>query len=58
MKAIRPAVFGLAVLLSISASTGAQTLDKKVLSFAAAEKIAAAAADAARSGRRRGHRGR
>ena len=47
MKPIRPAVLGLALLLSIPASGSAQTLDKKVLSFAAAEKIAAAAADAA-----------
>jgi glc operon protein GlcG len=49
MKAIRPAVLGLALLLSIPASASAQTLDKKVLSFAAAEKIATAAADAARA---------
>jgi glc operon protein GlcG len=49
MKAIRPAVLGLALLLSIPVSASAQTLDKKVLSFAAAEKIAAAAADAARA---------
>jgi glc operon protein GlcG len=49
MKAIRSAVVGLALLLSIPANGSAQTLDKKVLSFAAAEKIAAAAADAARA---------
>ena len=49
MKAIRSAVVGLALLLSIPANGSAQTLDKKVLSFAAAEKIASAAADAARA---------
>ena len=49
MEAIRHAAIGLALLLSIAPSAGAQALDKKVLSFAAAEKIAAAAADAARA---------
>src|SRR5262245_63789060 len=49
MTAIRSAVVCLALVLSIPPSADAQTLDKKVLSLAAAEKIAAAAADAARA---------
>lgn len=49
MKAIGRAAIGLALLLSIASSAGAQALDKKVLSFAAAQKIAAAATDAARA---------
>ncbi len=43
---------GLALLVSLAFNAGsatAQALDKKVLSFAAAQKIAAAAADAARA---------
>src|SRR5713226_1105217 len=49
MEIIRRGVIGLAVLLAMASSAGAQALDKKVLSFAAAQKIAAAAADAARA---------
>jgi glc operon protein GlcG len=49
MEAIRHTAIGLALLLSLAPSAGAQALDKKVLSFAAAEKVAAAAADAARA---------
>lgn len=49
MAAIRHAATGLGLLLLLAPGGGAQTLDKRVLSFAAAEKIAAAAADAARA---------
>ena len=49
MAAIRHAAIGLGLLLLLAPGGGAQTLDKRVLSFAAAEKIAAAAADAARA---------
>jgi glc operon protein GlcG len=49
MGTIGRVAIGFAVLLSMTSSNGAQTLDKKVLSFAAAQKIATAAADAARA---------
>jgi len=49
MEAIRQVAIGLGLLLAMASSAGAQALDKKVLSFAAAQKIATAAADAAQA---------
>jgi hypothetical protein len=49
MEIIRGLAIGLAMLLPMASSAGAQALDKKVLSFAAAQRIAAVAADAARA---------
>ena len=49
VEMFRLSVVVLGLVLSTVASVGAQTLDKKVLSFAAAERIAATAADAARA---------
>jgi glc operon protein GlcG len=49
MEVIRGVAIGLALLLSIASSAGAQALDKKVLSFAAAQRIVATAAKAARA---------
>jgi glc operon protein GlcG len=46
---VRPAVVALGLILSAASSASGQTLDKKVLSFAAAQRIAATAADAARA---------
>jgi glc operon protein GlcG len=49
MEIIRGVAISLAMLLPMTSSAGAQALDKKVLSFAAAQRIAAVAADAARA---------
>ena len=49
MSRIRPVALGLGLALALAAGAGAQIVDKKVLTFAAAQKIAAAAADAARA---------
>jgi glc operon protein GlcG len=49
MDGYRKVAIALALLLSTASSAGAQALDKKVLSFAAAQRIAATAADAARA---------
>ena len=46
---VRLTVVVLGLFLSVASSAGAQTLDKKVLSLAAAQRIAATAADAARA---------
>jgi glc operon protein GlcG len=49
MNAMLRAAVGLGLLASAASGAGAQVLDKKVLSFGAAQEIAAAAAQAARA---------
>lgn len=49
MKTLARVTLGLMLLVSTASGAGAQALDKKVLSYTAAQRIAAAAADAARA---------